>query len=276
MKNPLRAGSVTQKVLANGLILAGMTLLSQIGGIILLGCWLLFRYRIFRKRSRRWKAYLGTGLAYGAVTVLVVPMLALPFGRVPMPLFATREAPVAPRALLYCLLNRHYVRPEVRDTVIRSARELARKYPGSEVHYLDGGFPCGPVPPILPHLSHADGRKIDLSFCYHRNGTYTWSPSPIGYWVYEAPERGEPAPYRGRPSLFRWDLPMLQGVNRERELDEPRTRELIRILLRQPEAERMLLEIHLQQRLKVYHSKLRFQQLQAARHDDHIHFQVRR
>jgi len=50
--------------------------------------------------------------------------------------------------------------------------------------------------------------------------------------------------------------------------------DLLRTVLRQPETEKILLEIHLQQRLNVSHPKLRFQQRQAARHDDHLHLQV--
>ncbi len=271
-----RTNSLPQKILANGILFTAMTVISQVGGIILLGCWLLFRYRIFPEKGKRWRAFAGSGVAYCAATLLLVPFLAMPFGRVPMPLFATKETPVEPRALLYCLLNRHYVKPELREAVVGAARDMARKYPGSEVHYLDAGFPCGKYPPLLPHLSHADGRKIDLSFCYVRNGEFDWSPSPIGYWIYEAPEKGEPAPYQGRRSPLRWDMPVLQGVNRHRELDEARTRELVRALLRQPGAEKILLEVHLQQRLKVSDPRVRFQGINAARHDDHIHFQVRR
>jgi hypothetical protein len=208
------------------------------------------------------------------LTLLLVPLLAAVFGRVPMPLFATKETPVAPRSILYCLLNRHYVKPQVKELVITTARQMTEKYPGSVVYYLDGGFPYGPKFPMLPHLSHADGRKIDLSFCYLKGGKYSVSPSPIGYWVYESPERGEAAPYQGKPSPFRWDMPLLQGVNRDRELDEARTRDLLRTLLRQPKTQKILLEIHLQQRLKVFDPRLKFQQLKAARHDDHLHLQV--
>ena len=249
-------------------------MISQVGGVILLGCWRVCRYRFFPDDARRWMAFVSSTAAYCAITLLLVPLLAAVFGRVPMPLFATKETPVAPRSILYCLLNRHYVKPQVREVVIRVSREMAKKYPGSEVTYLDGGFPYGPLFPMLPHLSHADGRKIDLSFCYEKGGKYTVSPSPIGYWVYESPQKGESAPYKGKPSAFRWDLPLLQGVNRDRELDEERTRDLLRTVLRQPETEKILLEIHLQQRLNVSHPKLRFQQRQAARHDDHLHLQV--
>jgi len=142
-------------------------------------------------------AFVSSTAAYCAITLLLVPLLAAVFGRVPMPSFATKETPVAPRSILYCLLNRHYVKPQVREVVIRVSREMAKKYPGSEVTYLDGGFPYGPLFPMLPHLSHADGRKIDLSFCYEKGGKYTLSPSPIGYWVYESPKRGSRLRTRG-------------------------------------------------------------------------------
>jgi hypothetical protein len=262
------------KFLAGTLLFLVLTVLSQVGGLILWACWHVCRYRLFPDEARRWLAFLASTAAYVAVTLLFVPLLAGLFGRVPMPLFATSEAPVAPRSLFFCLLNRHYVKPEVKELVLTTARQMAKDYSGSQIHYLDGGFPYGPKFPMLPHLSHADGRKIDLSFCYEKGGKYTVSPSPIGYWVYESPKPGEPAPHQGKPSWFRWDLPVLQGVNRDRELDEERTRDLLRTLLRHPETEKILLEIHLQQRLNVSHPKLRFQQRQAARHDDHLHLQV--
>ena len=251
-----------------------LTLISQLGGLILFLCWRICRYRFFPDDARRWLAFVTSTLSYCAVTLLLVPLVAGVFGRVPMPLFATAEAPVEPRSILYCLLNRHYVKPQVRDVIIRVARQMAEKYPGSKIQYLDGGFPYGPFFPMLPHLSHADGRKIDLSFCYDKDGKYSVSPSPIGYWVYEAPKNGEAAPYKGKPSAFRWDMPVLQGVNRDHELDEERTRDLLRSILRQPETQKVLLELHLQERLGVEHPKLKFQQRQAARHDDHMHVQV--
>ena len=268
------ADSLLHKFLAGVLLFAGLTFISQVGGLILLVCWWVCRYRLFPDDARRWMAFVSSGVAYCAVTLALVPLLAALFGRVPMPMFATTETPVEPRSILYCLLNRHYVKPQVREVIIRSARQMAEKYPGSRIQYLDGGFPYGPRFPMLPHLSHADGRKIDLSFCYEKGGKFTVSPSPIGYWIYESPERGEPAPYKGKPSPFRWDMPVLQGVNRDRTLDEERTRDLLRTILRQPETEKILLEIHLQQRLSVSSPKLRFQQRQAARHDDHMHVQM--
>jgi hypothetical protein len=269
------ADSRLHKFLAGTLLFVGLTVLSQVGGLILLVCWHVCRYRLFTDEARRWLAFVSSGAAYVAITLLLVPGLAALFGRVPMPLFASAEAPVAPRSLLYCLLNRHYVKPQVRDLVIDTARRMAEKYPGSHIHYMDGGFPYGPKFPLLPHLSHADGRKIDLSFCYHSGGKYSLSPSPLGYWVYEPPKPDEPAPYKGKPSPFRWDMPFLQGVNRDRKLDEKRTRDLLKTLLEQPGTEKILLEIHLQERLKVSHPRLRFQQRQAARHDDHLHLQVK-
>jgi hypothetical protein len=268
------ADSRLHKFLAGTLLFVALTVVSQVGGLVLLVCWHVCRYRLFPDEARRWLAFVSSTVAYCAVTLLLVPLLAAAFGRVPMPMFATPEAPVAPRSVLYCFLNRHYVKPQVKELVIATARQMAEKYPGSHIHYLDGGFPYGPKFPMLPHLSHADGRKIDLSFCYNKGDKYTVSPSPIGYWIYESPERGEPAPYQGKPSLFRWDMPLLQGVNRDRELDEARTRDLLRTLLRQPGTDKILLEIHLQQRLNISHPRLRFQQRQAARHDDHLHLQV--
>ena len=51
-------------------------------------------------------------ITYLAVTLLVVPLLARPFGRVPMPI--TRQHHLQPNNIITCLLNRNYVRPQLR------------------------------------------------------------------------------------------------------------------------------------------------------------------
>ncbi len=110
----------------------------------------------------------------------------------------------------------------------------------------------------------------------HRPAIDCLLPSPIGYWIYEAPRDGEPAPYADRNCCLRWDFPFLQGLGRDRVLDVPRTREFLNILLDHPKGEKALLELHLHGRLNLAsHPKLRFQQCNAARHDDHIHYQIR-
>ena len=261
-------------------IFLGLTLTTQIGGVVIVGSWFLFRHRIFVKstRPRLWAALCSGGI-YVLATFLLVPLAAALVGRVPMPVFASLDRPIAARSWLYCLCNRHYVDQRLHDAVVEVAKDFNEANPGFVIYYLDANFPFVDGFPLLPHLSHDDGRKLDFTYCYHERGfedVPALSPSPIGYWVYEPPEPGEAAPYRGRGSWLRWDFGFLQEMNRGREFDARRTAEFLRLLLDHPETEKVLLEIHLQERLQLESPKLRFQQLNAARHDDHVHYQIRR
>lgn len=242
-------------------------------------CWWIFRRKVFRE-SRRPRLY-SAGATIGfylLCTVLVIPPLAALGGRKPLPWFAGESMPLAPRSVLYCVLNRHYVSTELYEVIVHSAEQLEEAYPGSRVHYLDGGFPFLEGFPLVPHLSHDDGRKIDFTYCYRlacKPDQPALSPSPIGYWIYEPPEGAEPDPYAGKGCWLRWDFAPFQGLGRHREFDAERTRRFLRILLAQPETEKLLLELHLQRRMGLSDPKLKFQQCMAARHDDHIHFQIR-
>lgn len=261
-------------------MLALGTLLTQVGGIVFVGTYLVFRCLVIRAaRGGILRSGLAALAVYFAATLLIVPPLASHFGRVPLPLWQNADQPIAPRSIFYPLLNRHYVTPELRDVVLGVSRKVADRHPGTIVRYLDANFPFLDGFPLFPHLSHSDGRKVDLAFLYHSRGEPDFpaeSPSPIGYWIYEAPQPGEPAPYAESDCFFRWDFDFLQRLGRDRVLDESRTRTLIRSLLREPEIRKVILELHLHHRLGLAgQGKLRFQQCNAARHDDHLHLEVR-
>lgn len=251
-----------------------LTLLTQVGGII----WFAIR-GIGRRFSQKWKIQLAINLViYVMITLTIVPLLAQIGGRVAMPIFATSKTPVAPRSFLFVVFNRHYVKKDVREVVFRAARNLSAQYPKSVVHYLDGGFPFWDKFAMLPHLSHSGGEAIDLAFCYHKKGDpskYKGSPSPIGYMIYERPKPNEYQPYRSKRSPLRWDLPFVQWMRMGRRVDRDRTRYLLRELLSDSRTKRVLLEVHLHRRWGIVHHKLRFQQLHAARHDDHLHLWVK-
>jgi len=255
-------------------LFAFLTLLTQVGGIVCLGCWWLAGRWTRRRRHRA--ALTVTG--YILVTLVVIPLVARPFGRVALPVVASREVPLAPRSPWFWLTNRHYAKPDVRDVVVEAAKKVRDRHPGTVVHYLDAGFPFWDGFPMIPHWTHRDGNVIDLAFCYEKErdrGKHSASPSPIGYGIYEGPREGEPQPYRRQFSWLRWDLPWIQWLNWGTHLDRARTRDLLRALLADSRTSKILLEIHLHHRLGLMHRKLRFQQLQAARHDDHLHLRVR-
>lgn len=46
------------------------------------------------------------------------------------------------------------------------SREMAHTFPGTVTLYLDANFPFFDGFPLLPHLSHVDGRKRDIAYYY--------------------------------------------------------------------------------------------------------------
>lgn len=90
--------------------------------------------------------------------------MAKSFGRVPLPVFSNQL--VKPLNIMTCLLNRHYVRPHLRESVERLAINTEKQFIGTVVSYLDANFPFYNGFPLLPHLSHNDGRKLDIAFFY--------------------------------------------------------------------------------------------------------------
>ena len=200
----------------------------------------------------------------------IVPWLAPLAGRVPLPCGVGRSEPLEAASWLSCVLGRNYTRPQVRNELRELAAFMQREFPGTRTRYLDANLAFGDGFPLLPHLSHRDGLKVDLAFYYPADR----QPSPVGYWVSEQPRPGEPMPCRGRRSWLRWDFAWLQPLLAE-EWDGARTGAALRWLLERPSVERVLLEPHLQQRLGLVHDKLRFQGCHAARHDDHFHLSMR-
>lgn len=199
--------------------------------------------------------------------------------RVPLPLTETNH--LRPLNFLTCLLNRHYVTPQLKDISLQVADDMAKKYPGSTLSYLDANFPFIDKFPLIPHLSHNDGKKLDLAFCYSlpetdeiKNG----SPSWIGYGVCEEPKKGE----KDTPSECdkkHWQYSLLtkivpQGGKENYTFNNERTKYLVELYANQPAIGKIFIEPHLKTRLRLNHAKVRFHGCHAVRHDDHIHVQL--
>lgn len=249
-----------------------LTALTQVGGLALWFCVpaLLFVSRrigpgrLFLKAT----AFVGTfSAAYLAATVLAVPLAGF-FGRAPLDCGVVGKPAPGPRTLATCLLNRHYVTLPVQQALRSINNEIAAKSGGSRIFYLDAGFPFFDWFPMLPHISHADGRKVDLALSYLGRDD---SPSPIGYWGFVQPRPGDPQPCDNHAGWLRWDLDWLQPALPRGTLDETGTREVLLQLAASPHVRRIFIEPHLRRRLGVDHAKIRFQGCGAARHDDHIH-----
>ena len=245
------------RVILHGIAILLLTLLTQLGGI----AWL-----IAQATRRRVLAFFVAYLALWSGAPVVAPL----FGRVPLPCWPTGALQFA--TPLYCVLNRHYVTPEMRDVLIDLGQAMNRRYPGTSTLVLDANFPFIEGFPLLPHLSHQDGRSADLAFFYQRDGTYLpgKTRSPIGYFAFE--DGPTNCPKDG--TALRWNVRWLQPLWPAREIEPERTRWALTLLARDARVRNLLREPHLKRRLGLTSGKIRFQGCNAARHDDHVHIQL--
>ena len=136
---------------------------------------------------------------------------------------------------------------------------------------------------MLPHLSHDDGKKLDIAFAYQNEvNSYVRgkTASPIGFWHFSRHTKHEtPANCSKDAFNLRWDMDWFQIFNNDSlKLEPKRTAFAIRYLTENAErfgVTKVLLEPHLKQRFALRSNKVKFQGCHAARHDDHFHFQIR-
>ena len=264
-----------------------LTLLTQVGGIIWLAGYWIFRIDFFKRSLNRSQRILFQTGWYLFISLLIIPFLATLFGRVPMPLGF--NGPLKPRTLLTVLCNRHYVRPQLRAIVSEHVQRLADTHDGLYVNYLDANFPFSlKLPfrsfrkgfPLLPHLSHNDGRKLDIAFVYRDAATGKLSngtPSGIGYGISEEPLPGEydrPKACRGSASYSFIHDHWPQGAKADHRFDPIITRQLISGFARDQRIVKILLEPHLTQRLSLDQGRVKPVQCGSVRHDDHVHIQI--
>lgn len=253
----LRRRIITWSGIAAACVL--LTGLTQIGGVVLV----LALVAAHLRQLGKVQCLFLFCLLYAVATILVVPWLAPLFGRVPL---ACGAATYQPQSLFYCAANRHYVKPVVKDALARVADRVEAAFPGTRISYLDAGFPFGFMP-MLPHLSHGDGRKLDLALFYEGRAVGgTW---PIGYWAFPVEPQVLASPC-ARDGFFRWRMAWLQPLLPDHRLDERRSRLLVEAILAEA-PHRVFLEPHLVARLKLQGRGILFAGCHAARHDDHVH-----
>jgi len=243
-----------------------LTVVTQIGGVAVVAGALAAR------RFRR-SAWAGALAAYAIAWLFAIPLARLA-GRVPLPLRASAELPLAPLNVLTCVLNRHYARASVRDLVVRAAH-------GRTLYYLDAGFPFGG--PLFPHLSHGDGRKIDLAFFYRDAKTGAVLDARdvlfVAYGASSPPAPGEidqPAICAAEGHRLYGLLTTLAPARGDLVVDAVATAALVRALATDPASEKVFLEPHLRARWGLEGvGTLRYHGCHAVRHDDHVHVQSR-
>ncbi len=251
------------------LLFLGLTLATQIGGLAY-----LISLVARPGPGRRIGLFVMVYAAGSLGASVAAPLL----GRVPLDCFGALLRPQSP---VYCALNRHYVTPALAGYAQDLAASMDARFPGTVTLALDANFPFLDGFPLLPHLSHDDGGKLDLAFYYRSADGYApgQTSSPIGYWAFEAPHQGAARACAGRDDALtlRWDMGWLWWMNRPLTLDRERLTAALNWLTSHPPAGygvKILLEPHLAARLGVSHPWVRFQGCRAARHDDHIHIQL--
>lgn len=271
------------KLLGKTILFLLLTLLTQIGGLIYLLAHAAYPFlNKFGNRFVRGGLKLGVFLVlYSLSTFILVPRIAPEFGRVPLPI--TTKGNLKPLSILTPLLNRHYVRPELKQTAQEAAIQMQEKFPGTTVNYLDANFPFLNSFPLIPHLSHNDGKKLDLAFLYDESRTgidTNEAPSFIGYGVCEDPLKGEENTAQLCAKKGYWQYNLLTAVVPQKNknnftFDAQRTGALVNFLAASEEIGKIFIEPHLKKRIGLKSDKIRFHGCQAVRHDDHIHVQLK-
>ena len=257
------------------LVVIGLTLLTQVGGLL----WLLnlLTFRLVGRPKSSWTKLMSFILLYLFSTFIVVPRLAEIGGRTPLPM--TKSGHLVPHTLFTAILNRHYVKPTLKDELLRIANKINSDNHLLKLSYLDANFPFIDGFPLLPHLSHNDGRKVDLSFYYtHDSEVSNLKPSFSGYGHFVEPVEGEfhQARHCASKGYGQYDYPkyLTLGSRKDLDFDEHNTRKLVTFLVQSLLIEKVFVEPHLKTRMNLNSSKIRFQGCHSVRHDDHIHVQI--
>ena len=256
-------------------IILFLTVVTQIGGLVYCIALLVVKKNVKRKRQKRMVVFLGL---YLVATYILVPFLAPVFGRERI----NESEIIKARSIFYPLANRNYVRPELNDVLAKIASEFENTNSGIRLVYLDANFPFIDNFPMLPHLSHNDGKKIDVSFVYKdKSGELTnKKPSVSGYGIYENPTKNEydQISICKQNGSWHYDFPKyltFGNINKELEFSNKATKALVNIIVKQKQVGKLFIEPHLKSRLSLRSVKVRFHGCQAVRHDDHIHFQIK-
>jgi hypothetical protein len=247
-----------------------LTLTTQIGGVVYIVTFLLYK----KRPVKRGLAFI---IVYLIATFAVVPYVAPIFGREKI---KTNDG-IKIHMFFTSLANRDYVVPEVNIVLTDVSQVLRQSYPDVTIHCLDANFPFFDGFPLLPHLSHKDGKKLDISLFYKdKEGNITNAkPSISGYGVFVTPKETEydQVAVCKQKGYWQYDFPKyltFGTIHNDLDFSENATRKLLQGIVKHPSISKVFQEPHLRDRMKVRHPKLRYHGCRAVRHDDHIHLQV--
>ena len=245
-----------------------LTVITQIGGVV---------YLIFLGLKNRLKvnALLLFFTLYFFISLVIIPIIAPFYGREKV----SNKFNIKSSNYITIILNRNYVKPKLNSLLNKTAKNLELK--NIKVRYLDANFPFFDGFPLLPHLSHNDGKKIDLSFIYQsKDGKISSKQKSVsGYGIFEPPNKTEINQINICLNKGFWQYEFSKyltfgKINNDLIFSKTHTKVLIQTLLKQSETKKIFIEPHLKQRLKLINNKIRYHGCQAVRHDDHIHLQI--
>jgi len=249
-----------------------LTVITQVGGVIYL---LALTVSRFFRQYVPFKLPVVFLILYLLATFLFIPILAERFDRERV----KHSDMIKPANYMTVLLNRNYVAPRLNQVLRNTAK--AMKGNGARINYLDANFPFFNGFPMLPHLSHDDGKKLDLSFVY-QDQAGKWSDKQVsvsGYGIFEEPKKGETNTtkqclnrghfYYGYPKYLSFGR-----INRDLQFSADGTKKMVKELLNQQAIGKLFIEPHLKQRLGLRNKRVRYQGCWSVRHDDHIHIQL--
>lgn len=213
---------------------------------------------------------------YLILSLTLVPILAKRFGRVPLP---KTNPKLTPATSFTWLANRHYVKPELLDLLQETSDVLPENL---SIVYLDANFPFLDGFPLIGHLSHNDGEKIDLAFVYSNSeGKYlNDGKSFSGYGIVELPKSAELDQPQVCADNGYWQYSLTTKFtfiekSKDYQFDNNANKLLLARLASDKRVGKIFIEPHLRDRLRLNRfSKVRYHGCHAARHDDHIHLQL--
>lgn len=258
------------RVIVHILVVILLTAITQIGGI-------LYIISLYVFRKKKWKKYVYFFGMYLVCTFFIVPYVAPLFGREKV----RNSHSVKARSIFYILANRNYVRPKMNIALAGIASAFVEKYPNGQIVYLDANFPFIDKFPLLPHLSHHDGKKLDIALVYELEGkVIASSPSISGYGAFEKPKASEYDQIKKCKARGYWQYDLqkyttLGIIDQALQFSEKGTKTLVQNIVKQPKIGKVFIEPHLKHRMGLTHPKIRFHGCRAVRHDDHIHIQLK-
>lgn len=261
------------KIIIRAILFIILTVLTQIGGIVFLLS-LLIAYKW--KSNLRFKVLLIFITFYTILTFIFIPIISPFFGREKI----RNTKFIKPTNYMTVLLNRNYVNPKLNELLLETENKLTGT--NIEIHYLDANFPFINKFPLLPHLSHNDGKKIDLSLIYEKpNGEITNKQKSVsGYGNFEEPNSKEYNQIEEclRNGYFQYDFPKyltFGKINSELMFSEIGTKKLIQSILENRKIGKLFIEPHLKKRMNLKDERIKYHGCRAVRHDDHIHIQLK-